>query len=86
VPFGLLDVFKLKEGWLFWICPFINALITWIFFLMEKIGDYSENPFEGTYNDVPITSISRSIEIDLREMLDEKNIPEPIKEVNGFLM
>jgi putative membrane protein len=39
-------------------------------FLMEKIGDYSENPIEGSYNDVPITSISRSIEIDLRQMLD----------------
>jgi putative membrane protein len=85
-PFGLLEVFKVKEGWMFWICPFINALITWVFFLMEKIGDYSENPFEGTYNDVPITSISRSIEIDLREMLNEKNLPEPIKDINGFLM
>jgi len=50
------------------------------------IGDYSENPFEGTYNDVPITSISRAIEIDLREMLRETNIPEPIQSQNGFLM
>ncbi len=50
------------------------------------IGDFSENPFEGTYNDVPITSISRSIEIDLREMLGEKEIPKPITSENGFLM
>ena len=53
---------------------------------MEKIGDYSENPFEGTYNDVPITSIARGIEIDLREMINDENIPEPMKEINGFLM
>ena len=45
-----------------------------MFFLMEKIGDYSENPFEGSYNDIPITSISRSIEIDLRQMIDDENI------------
>ena len=56
------------------------------YILMEKIGDYSENPFEGTYNDVPITSIARAIEIDLREMINDNNIPEPIKETNGFLM
>ena len=65
--------------------PF-SALITWVFFLMEMIGDYSENPFEGTYNDVPITSISRAIEIDLREMLGEQDIPKPITSENGFLM
>ena len=86
VPFGLLDVVGQDAGWMMWICPFLSALITWVFFLMEKIGDYSENPFEGTYNDVPITSIARGIEIDLREMINDENIPGPIKAENGFLM
>lgn len=86
LPFGIMDVFHDKSGWLFWICPLIVGLVTWIFFLMEKIGDYSENPFEGTYNDVPITSIARGIEIDMREMINDKNIPEPIKAENGFLL
>lgn len=86
VPFGLLDVLNQKEGWMFWICPFLSGLITWVFFLMEKIGDYSENPFEGTYNDVPISSIARGIEIDMREMMNDENIPAPIKPENGFLM
>jgi putative membrane protein len=53
---------------------------------MEKIGDYSENPFEGTYNDVPITSISVGIEIDLREMINDTNIPQPVTSKDGFLM
>lgn len=86
LPFGLLDIFKLLEGWMYWVSPFLSALITWVFFLMEKIGDYSENPFEGTYNDVPITSIARGIEIDMREMIDDENVPGPIKDENGFLM
>ncbi|TNE54897.1 MAG: hypothetical protein EP338_05470 [Bacteroidetes bacterium] len=86
VPFGLLDIFKDTQGPLLWVCPFISGLIIWVFFLMEKIGDYSENPFEGTYNDVPITSISRGIEIDLREMIRDENIPEAVKDENGFLM
>lgn len=86
VPFGLLDVMSEKDAWMLWLCPFLTGLIMWVFFLMEKIGDYSENPFEGTYNDVPITSIARGIEIDLREMLDEEDIPEALKDVNGFLL
>jgi len=57
-----------------------------MFFLMEKIGDHSENPFEGSYNNIPIMSISRSIEIDLRQMIDDENIPPPITSQEGFLM
>ena len=53
---------------------------------MEKIGDYSENPFEGTYNDVPITSISIGIEIDLREMINDNDIPKPLSDEKGFLL
>lgn len=86
VPFGFLDLFHGVTGWMYWSTPLVSAIIIWIFFLMEKIGDYSENPFEGTYNDVPITQISRGIEIDIREMINDENIPGPIKEDNGFLM
>jgi putative membrane protein len=53
----------------------------WVFHTMERIGRVSENPFEGKSMDVPITTISRGIEIDLREMLDESpaSIPPPIE-------
>lgn len=84
LPFGLLDTFD-KEGFIWLTVPF-SGLVTWVFFLMEMIGDYSENPFEGTYNDIPITTISRAIEIDLREMLGDSNIPKPIPTEGGFAM
>ena len=87
IPFGMLSIFenttKTHSIWL--TIPF-SALIIWIFFLMGKIGDYSENPFEGTYNDVPISAIARGIEIDLREMINDSGIPKPIASTNGFLM
>ena len=86
IPFGLLDIFLASEAlWIWMTIPF-SGMIIWIFFLMERIGDYSENPFEGAYNDVPISSITREIEIDLREMLDDENIPMPYPVENGFLM
>ncbi len=86
VPFGMLDILTGHDTLLKYAGPFLSALLIWIFFLMEKIGDYSENPFEGTYNDVPITSIARGIEIDLKEMLDEEDVPEPLKDEHGFLL
>ena len=86
VPVGLLDVFKQYNNWLYWLTPLVSALLIWVFMLMEKIGDYSENPFEGTYNDVPITSIARGIEIDIREMINDQNIPKATEPENGFLM
>lgn len=85
-PFGLLNMFHDLKSHTVWLTVPFSGLIIWVFFLMEMIGDFSENPFEGTYNDVPITSISRGIEIDLREMLGEENIPKPITAENGFLM
>lgn len=47
--------------------------LSWVFTLMEYVGDYSENPFEGLINDIPLGAIVRNIEID---MLGEKNLPE----------
>ena len=64
-----------------WLSVPFSAMVMWVFHTMERIGRSSENPFEGTPNDVPITTIARGIEIDLREMLDESpaTIPAPIE-------
>lgn len=59
-------------------------LVMWVFHTMERIGRVTENPFEGSPNDVPITTMSRAIEIDLREMIDDDpgSIPAPIEPVH----
>jgi len=86
VPFGLLQEFdKLGEYFVWLTIPF-SVLVSWIFLTMEKIGEATENPFEGTPNDIPVAALSRNIEIDLREMLDESNIPAPMQPVNNILM
>tara|TARA_R110001592_G_scaffold17135_6_gene72620 strand:- start:1647 stop:2669 length:1023 start_codon:yes stop_codon:yes gene_type:complete len=54
------------------------VIVSWVFHTMERIGRTGENPFEGTANDVPISTISRGIEIDLRQNLgeSEEDIPK----------
>lgn len=86
VPFGMLGEFAKMGGEFVWLTIPFSALVAWVFNMMEKIGESTENPFEGGANDVPITALTRTIEIDLREMLDEKNIPEPLKPQNNILM
>lgn len=53
------------------------VIISWVFHTMERIGRTGENPFEGTANDVPISTIARGIEIDLRQNLGESESEIP---------
>ena len=66
-----------------WLTIPFYVIVAWIFHTMERIGRTGENPFEGTANDVPISTIARGIEIDLRQNLGEsdKEIPDqfPVK-------
>lgn len=90
LPFGIIPMFSDMGGklvdsfpqiapYFVWLAVPFCTIVMWVFHTMERTGSISENPFEGTANDVPISTISRGIEIDLREILgeDKANIPEP---------
>jgi len=82
LPLGMIDTFYGINGW--FAIPF-STLIGWLFFAMEMVGDYSENPFEGGFNDIPISALSRTIEIDMLEIIGEENIPAPRTPIDDFL-
>ncbi|CAG5000147.1 hypothetical protein DYBT9275_02402 [Dyadobacter sp. CECT 9275] len=85
LPFGLLPQFvDLGEKYMFLLIPF-NLIVSWVFMFMEYVGDISENPFEGLLNDTPVGTIVRNIEIDLKDMLGEEEIPEKLKPYFGAL-
>lgn len=86
VPLGMLQEFQKLGQSLVWLTIPFSFLVGWMFNAMERVGVSTENPFEGSANDVPMTSMSRSIEIDLREMLGEKDIPPPLGPTNDILM
>lgn len=86
VPLGMLREFERLGDNLVWLTIPFSIVVSWVFTSMEKVGESTENPFEGGANDVPITSMSRTIEIDLREMLDEKDLPPPIQALHNILM
>lgn len=92
LPFGLLKEYSalgngtFLEGHTIWFNIPFSALVAWAFHILDTIGESSVNPFEGSANDIPITQISRMLEIDMRDMLDEKELPEPIVAKNNILM
>lgn len=61
-------------------------MICRVFRTMDKIVKITENPFQGSANDIPMTALSRNIEIDRREILGEKDIPEALAPVNHILI
>lgn len=81
----LLEEYPSMGGSFVWLSVPFSMIVMWVFHTMERIGRVSENPFEGTANDVPITTMSRGIEIDLRQMLNEDpaTIPDPIEPLAG---
>lgn len=94
LPFGMLKEFdKLNEGidgfmkgnmvWL--VIPF-SVLISWVYTSLEQVGESTENPFEGSANDVPISQMSRTIEIDMREMLGETDLPPALQPRNNIVL
>jgi putative membrane protein len=86
LPFSMVPEL-MKLGYIaVWASIPVTALIGWVYVMMEVIGDYSENPFMGMANDIPMLSLCRTIEIDLREMLGETELPPTIEPKKGILM
>ncbi|MGB5943261.1 MAG: bestrophin family ion channel [Leeuwenhoekiella sp.] len=86
LPFGMATEFSKLGNHGNWLAVPGTVLIGWIYVVMELIGDYSENPFQGMAYDIPMLSLCRTIEIDLREMLGETELPDPITSSKGVLM
>ncbi len=86
LPFGMLSLFHDLGEYAIWMTVPFTVLIGWVYLMMELVGDYSENPFEGLGNDIPMLSLCRVIEIDLLEMLGETDLPPSIEPKNGILL
>jgi putative membrane protein len=65
--------------------PVGSTLVGLVFMALDEVGRDLENPFDNREHDVPMTSISRTIEINLKQLLREPEIPAPEAAVNGVL-
>jgi putative membrane protein len=71
LPFGLVDAIG-------YMTPLVVAIVAYTFFGLDALGDEIEEPFGTSANDLPLDALCRTIEIDLREALGDKDIPPPL--------
>jgi putative membrane protein len=91
LPFGAVPLFagmsSLGGIWSvvgIWLTIPFSALLGWVYMSIDQVGENTANPFEGNANDVPISQISRDIEIELRRALGETDLPPPLQPVHGI--
>ena len=68
-----------------WFTPLGSTLVGFMFLALDKIGRDLEDPFDNKIYDVPLTSITRTIDINLRQLLGEVQLPLPEEPVRGVL-
>lgn len=94
LPFGLLHEFDalnaVAPSWLrghmvWFVVPF-STVISWLYLSLMQVGKSTENPFEGGANDVPISQTCRMIEVELRDLLGEADLPPLLEPKNGIIL
>jgi len=78
LPIGMVPI-------LGWYTPLGSTLVGFMFLALERIGRDLEEPFENRIHDVSMTAIATTIEINLRQLLGETELPPAVQPVNGIL-
>lgn len=64
----------------------ITTSIAIPFFLLEKTATHMQDPFENRPTDTAVTAIARTIDINLRQLVGETEVPPPASPVGFYLM
>jgi putative membrane protein len=65
--------------------PLGSTVIGFMFLALDRIGQDLQDPFEGDIHDVPMMAITRTIEIDLLQMIEATDVPAPVTPKDGVL-
>ncbi|MBX7083519.1 MAG: bestrophin [Nannocystaceae bacterium] len=79
LPFGILDGIGPFT-------PIVVGFIAYALLGLDAIGDELENPFGTDANDLPLATLCRGIEINLREALGERELPPPLPPRDGVAL
>jgi putative membrane protein len=68
-----------------WLTPLGSTLVGFMLLALNRIGNDLEDPFDNTVHDIPMTSITTTIERNLLCMLGHEKLPEPVQAEAGVL-
>lgn len=78
LPFGLIKTVGAFT-------PIVVSIVAYAFYGLDAIGDEIENPFGLDANDLPLSSLSTMIEVNVRQRLGETDLP-PLRKPKGGLL
>lgn len=61
-------------------------VVSLVFFLLEKTANHLQDPFRNQPSDTAMTQIARTIEINIRQLLNETEVPKPIVTDTYYVM
>lgn len=73
-------------GHMAWLAVPFSMLVGWMYLALDLVGESTENPFEGGANDVPISHMSRQVEIELRQLLGDTVLPPALQPSHDILL
>ena len=79
LPFSLTD-------YPLYIEVILNILISCGFFLIENTAIYQQDPFENRVTDIAMTAIARKIEINLKQMTTDQDVPDDFENQGYYVM
>ena len=86
----IIFTMMLPFGMLYSTGPFvilICVLVSFFFNMLENIAYYLQDPFMNRASDIPMTALCRTIEINVKDLLNETDIPVVLKpDERGVLM
>jgi putative membrane protein len=65
--------------------PVVVAIVSYTFFGLDALGDELEMPFGTGQNALPLSAMTLGVEIDIREMLGEVDLPDAARPVDFVL-
>lgn len=78
LPFGIVTTTRVMT-------PVVVMIVTYAFYGLDAVGSEIEDPFGLGPNHLPLTTLARMIEVNLRQRLGERELPPLLKPVNGVL-
>lgn len=79
LPFGLVETLGT-------ITPLVVLLVAFTFLILDRFGRIIEDPFCTDHNSLPLNSLARTIEINLRQRLGESDLPDDLQPTDGVLL
>ncbi|SFU36679.1 putative membrane protein [Pontibacter akesuensis] len=64
----------------------VLMLIASTFFLLEKTSKHLQEPFRNKPTDTSVTAIARTIEINIKQVLQESDVPQPLAPEEFYIM